>query len=212
MLWIRLALLLPAMVLPMAEVAMSGDATLVHDRAFVVVQDSDTSVSTLNKLDLMTGELIAVGDIGFQVTALAFSNTGELYGVDPELDVLVQIDPSQGVGAAVGPLRIDIVDPPGSDLTFDGENNPWMMATVGGARSLYRIDLHSGNAEWFALIEAPYARALAAPSLRPHTPGRWPPTVRGSTQQTTSWGSSTRPTGRWNRLGMMACLCFSLNG
>lgn len=156
------ALLLPVMMLAGAGVAMSGDLSLVSDRAFVVVQDADGSPSILNSLNLVTGELTPVGDIGFRVTALAFSKTGVLFGVDPELDVLVRIDPSKGVGMAVGPLGIDIGDRRGSDLTFDDDDLLWMMAAEEGVTGLYQIDQHTGFAEWSAPVEAPFGRALAA--------------------------------------------------
>jgi len=70
--------------------------------------DGPNGLATLHRIDTQTGAATAIGPIGFErVGALEFDARGTLYGIGERTDgsnttVLIQIDPSTGVGTEIG--------------------------------------------------------------------------------------------------------------
>lgn len=81
------------------------------------------------------------------VTAIAYTPAGRLYGLDTARDTLVAVDsPESGVLRTVGALGVDVADPTGFDIGPDGE--AWAAFRRAGKTTpgLWRIDLASGRA------------------------------------------------------------------
>jgi len=88
-----------------------------------------------------TGQLGLVGDTGFEIAALALSQSNVLFAVEDVTDQLLVVDRATGQAATVGPLGIDILIH-GTDLSFDRQGQLWMLA----GQRLYRVDIASGAA------------------------------------------------------------------
>jgi len=112
----------------------------------------------------------AIGDIGFEVSAIDFDPvSGVLYGVDVVNDQLLSIDTFSGAGDVVGALGVDVspIQNTYVDMTFDGTGRLWLLARLAGAAlessSLLQVDVGTGAATllgeiqtseiWFGLFE-----------------------------------------------------------
>lgn len=133
---------------------------------YVVVKDLTTSQSALATMNLANGDIREIAPIAYRVAALAFADSGDLYGIDPDLDRLLRLDPADGGVEEVGGLGVDIEPLPQPDLTAGADGELWMSATVAGARGLYLIDQGTGDAHWLMTLETPYAGAVAADADR----------------------------------------------
>lgn len=68
----------------------------------------DDAISRLYKLDLVTGVMTQVGDMGFGwMVTVAFNCQGELYAEDVRNDTFYRVDPATAQRTAIGPTGID---------------------------------------------------------------------------------------------------------
>ncbi len=119
---------------------------LAASSASAQVTGYTTKDGELNRIDLGSSELTAIGSMGgFSITGLAFDLNETLYGVDRLGHQLVTIDTATGAATAVGPLGFEIGRFDQPDITFDACGSLWL--TTGGEPSLlYSIDPASGAA------------------------------------------------------------------
>ncbi len=125
------------------------DFNPVADRARIV---SDMGQNIRLHPDLLTVSVDT--DLNGDVTALtasAYSNNHAnaqstiLYGLDAVTDTLYVQNPNVGTTSAVGPLGIDFSSITGFDIA-NASGTAFAALTVGGATSLYTIDLATGAA------------------------------------------------------------------
>jgi hypothetical protein len=95
----------------------------------------------LYRVRLATGELELVGPTGFEIVALALSPSQGLVAVEQSGDQLLSLDRATGQATVVGPVGVDVLAE-GTDLSFDGQGQLWMLAN----RRLYRVDTTTGAA------------------------------------------------------------------
>lgn len=103
----------------------------------------------------------AIGDIGFEVSAIDFDPvSGVLYGVDVVNDQLLRIDTFSGAGDVVGALGVDVspIENIYVDMTFDGAGRLWLLARLAGAApaspSLLQVDVGTGAATFLGEIQS----------------------------------------------------------
>lgn len=109
--------------------------------AYSVRSDADDQ---LYRFDPATGLAVAVGPVGFaDVECLAFSESGELFGVDDVTDTLITIDIATGAGTAVGPLGVTFTD---CGLSFDDSGGLFMSVDSPSPLNLYSVDPVTGAA------------------------------------------------------------------
>lgn len=114
--------------------------------AYSVNSDAEVNADRLYELDLATGEVIEVGDSGFEdIEGLAFSTSGQLFGVDDASDSVVRFDMTTGaaspIGSGLGNLGLSGVQDYGLTFICDGE----MFIASDNERSLYRTNLQSSQ-------------------------------------------------------------------
>lgn len=98
----------------------------------------------LATMDLRTGGVTLIGDIGRDVHAIALAPDGRLFGVDPTNDELVEIDVKTGQGMTVASLNVDLIGV--GDLTFDADGRLWMSGSVTAFEwDLLEVDLATGR-------------------------------------------------------------------
>jgi hypothetical protein len=95
----------------------------------------------LYSIDPATGDTTFIGRIGFDnVFALAFDQSGTLFGVADATDELISIDTNNGNGALIAGLAVgfsfDIASRPEDDAMFLADS---------GTRSLYTLDTTNGD-------------------------------------------------------------------
>jgi len=120
----------------------------IDPRTFVAYMSStDTTASTLSKIDLTTRAVTPIGDIGFeQVIDIAINCKGEIYGHDIVQDLLVKIDPATGAGVSIGPTGFDSNFAQGMDFdNSDGTLYAWLYQS-GGVTRFVKLDLATGAA------------------------------------------------------------------
>jgi DNA-binding beta-propeller fold protein YncE len=122
---------------------VQGIRGLAFDAAKGVLYGSDTQLDVLVRIDTDSGEIDAIGAMGFgEVEGLAFDpESGILYGSDTETDELIRIDTITGAGKAIGPLGFEFVE----GLEFDVESNT-LFGCDGLTRQFLAIDAGSGAA------------------------------------------------------------------
>lgn len=140
----------PATGMQTPGVTITGSRTSIVSLAYDVVTNTlygNTSVGFgaandgLYSIDMNTGAATYVGDIGFnQVYALAFNNSGMLYGVDGGGN-LITIDKTTGAGTQVGSTGQIFV----FDIAFRPEDNV-LFAVETGTSSLFTINPATGVA------------------------------------------------------------------
>ncbi|MDP0500075.1 MAG: DUF4394 domain-containing protein [Verrucomicrobiota bacterium JB022] len=155
------------------------DADMAYDPFFGNFRwVSDFAENAMLELD---GSFSFGGDFFYSVDDVNFGNTpsltgigidpdfGEMYMIDPELDVLVQtFDPDGGELFTIGSLGLDITG--FSSLVIDDNGNLFAALSVDGFTSgLYSIDLMTGAATWIGefgeginAIAVPEPRVYAA--------------------------------------------------
>lgn len=144
-----------------AILVLSGTAGAGAQGVAFAVFDGWSPDAALHRLNLETGDLTPVGEIGFPSTHIAFDAGGSLYGIDPVNGQLLQIDVMTGSGSPLGALGFAIVEVKG--LTFDADGHLW-MAAIDDAQgpSLFEVDRDTGTATWVGGIDEAYIGALAS--------------------------------------------------
>ena len=99
----------------------------------VFVNDSRGQLATV---DVGTGAATLIGSTGVLLTDIAFSPSGELYGID--LRNLYRVDPATAQTTLIGAHSI----PGGNALAFDG--NGTLLAAAAATMALFSIDTGTG--------------------------------------------------------------------
>jgi outer membrane protein assembly factor BamB len=102
------------------------------------------------------------------VAGLAYRKTQDaLFGVDPELDVLVQhTQPNNGVIATIGALGVDVTGALGFEIVEqNGADVAYLLARTPLAKesNLYTVDLATGKATLVGAIAGPSLHGLTQP-------------------------------------------------
>lgn len=103
---------------PKGGMQSDGEFDFLHDLALNPVNGEayvatiknlpDDAISRLYKLDLQTGAMTRVGDMGNGwIVSIAFNCQGELYAEDVRDDTLYRVDPLTAARTAIGPTGID---------------------------------------------------------------------------------------------------------
>lgn len=108
----------------------------------------------LTHIDTDTLTATPIGDTGIsQMSGLEFGPGGRLYGINPDLDVLVEIDITTGAATVIGPFNINVSR--GSGMGWDPTTNQMYTVaklTAGTPDLLMTVDLASGGASFVAEI------------------------------------------------------------
>lgn len=142
--------------------ASAGATAGIPDLAYTVALAGDAEpISVLHRIDLFTGELTAVGETPLPAAGLAFNTGGDLFGVDSEANVILQIDLETGRAEAVSALDVDLGGASNVGLAFTSDGRLWMVAFVDDAYLLFVVDPATGAAQAFGTVEEPFAGGLA---------------------------------------------------
>ncbi len=109
----------------MSNVVLSGPVLYVHDNA-----------GKLATLDATTGSIDIIGDMGITMTDIAFSPTGDLYGIS--FGRLYAIDSDTAQATLIGSHAV----PGGNTLVFGEDGTLYSAGYM--STSLYTIDVNNG--------------------------------------------------------------------
>lgn len=108
---------------------------------------------TLAQVDVTTGSLIGLSDLGRNLTDIAFSPDGELFGLD--FNTLYQIDLATGALREIGPHGIS----GGNALVFSAEG--LLLGAGNSSNNLFAIDPLTGESTVIGATDFPSAGDLA---------------------------------------------------
>lgn len=95
----------------------------------------------LYSINLATGAATPIGPTGLNITGLACSVSGQLYGYDDSDDNLYAINRTTGAATLIGPLGFDSAD---GGLGFNGSQ--LLLVNDGAPTNLYRVNTSTGAA------------------------------------------------------------------
>jgi hypothetical protein len=124
---------------------------------FYAAGASFDAIITIHPTTGVRTEIGEAGEFGRNLSGLAFSPSGVLYGValrDSLPDLLVTINKSTGVATPVGPTGLN--DSQGlAGLAFDPTDGTLYMAVTDPSPSLYRVDTLTGAATFVGVLHQP---------------------------------------------------------
>lgn len=125
-----------------------GDPGALTPEFPLFVHDVQGNFATL---DLSTGAVTVIGNLGVTLTDIAINSQGDIYGVSPS--DLYRINPLTGVATVVGPTGVNT-----NALEFSSND---VLYAAGTSASLYTIDLQTGVATTIGNIGTGTAGDLA---------------------------------------------------
>lgn len=107
--------------------------------------NGSNGLSTLARVDPLTGRNSIIGGVGYGLTTLASLSDGRLFGVDTG-NRLLAIDATTGAGTILGATGLPPLTAFANSLASDGTRLFYTQGTFTGVSSLYTLDVASGAA------------------------------------------------------------------